>query len=66
MNSTIDAAVYRSDGIRVYGLDAELEKKVCAFLCLFYITYFQILFSHTTYTDYIVYKRNKCKFEINK
>lgn len=28
VNSTVDSAVYRSDGIRVYGLDAELEKKV--------------------------------------
>lgn len=29
-NSTVDKAVYRSDGIQLYGLDAELELKVLA------------------------------------
>lgn len=27
-NSTVGSAVYREDGTRLYGLDAELEKKV--------------------------------------
>lgn len=27
-----DAAVYRADGTRLYGLDAELEKKVLLFI----------------------------------
>ncbi len=31
VNSTVGAAVYRGDGIRIYGLDAELEKKVLQF-----------------------------------
>jgi hypothetical protein len=41
VNSTVDAAVYRSDGIRVYGLDAELEKKV-----LLFILFFILLLAH--------------------
>ena len=39
VNSTVAAAVYRSDGIRVYGLDAELEKKVYFFNIFFVIFY---------------------------
>lgn len=37
MNSTVGAAVYREDGIRIYGLDAELEKKVLFFLAYMYV-----------------------------
>ncbi len=29
VNATGDAPVFRADGIQLYGLDAELERKVC-------------------------------------
>ncbi len=44
VNSTVDAAVYRSDGIRVYGLDAELEKKVFESILSHLIMYCVIIY----------------------
>ena len=44
VNSTVGAAVYREDGIRIYGLDAELELKVFFFLIYFILILFCSLF----------------------
>ncbi len=35
VNSTAgEEAVYRADGVRLYGMDAEIEKKVCVCVCV--------------------------------